>query len=239
MAAKKPEWTIEEKNGVKMWVHRHNGKGRIWRKYGPEGYDAYGYDKKGFDRNGIHKDTGTRYNPSGKDVEGRDTAGFKGGVNLEGFQRTGMNTITGTKTDDRGYNIYGLDHEGRNKEGVKDDDVLFLEDFCKENCNLASWYAKELGVSETEVRRRLKNALKVAPALKSKYKETVRNGVAKQVAVIRMDVKRVKNKEDMKIFCKKHPRIHLNGIRKLIGFRETNRLKRLLAEIRKEEEAES
>ena len=48
----------------------YNKEGFNRQGYNSGGYDKYGYDIKGFNKSGIHKTTKTKYDPSGRDVNG-------------------------------------------------------------------------------------------------------------------------------------------------------------------------
>ena len=53
----------------------------------PEETEKYNFDKEGFDEEGLHKDTGTKYNFEGFDIEGFDK---------EGFDKEGLHKDTNT-----------------------------------------------------------------------------------------------------------------------------------------------
>ena len=106
---------------------------RFWKKYAKEGcdereldrdvveYDRYGItingilsypDVNGFYENEIHKDTGTKYDEDGWDIDG---------YNNRGFNKDGIHKDTGTK-----YDKDGEKHEEPfdwNKDGFDKNDL--------------------------------------------------------------------------------------------------------------------
>ncbi len=44
--------------------------------YGPNGRDPFGDDYEGFNPDGIHKLTGSKYNPNGVDINGKNAQGL-------------------------------------------------------------------------------------------------------------------------------------------------------------------
>lgn len=79
----------------------------------------------GFDQNGIHHITGTKYDPSGLDVNGIDKNGldregfYENGLDVDGFDRNEIHHITGTKYDPSGLDVNRVDISGsrRDKRG--------------------------------------------------------------------------------------------------------------------------
>ena len=103
-----------------------------------KGYDESGKNNKkilinGFYENGINSKTGTKYSPTGKDIDGYDIYGAfhfdKGyfvdkngfynpifGHNSKGFNMERKHYLTGTEYDPEGYNVEGFDKNGIHKE---------------------------------------------------------------------------------------------------------------------------
>ena len=71
------------------------------------------YDKNGFDVEGIHKDTLTEYDPDGYDNWSRD----KNGYDRNGFDVTGIHKDTLAEYDPDGYDMWGEDREGFDRNG--------------------------------------------------------------------------------------------------------------------------
>jgi hypothetical protein len=74
------------------------------------------FDSRGFDNNGIHKLTGTKYDPTGKDKFGNYKSETKK-INTDqnertydknGFDEYGIHKGTGTKNNPKGYDKNGI-----------------------------------------------------------------------------------------------------------------------------------
>jgi hypothetical protein len=66
------------------------------------------YDARGFDPAGVHRETGTRFDRYGRDVDGFDA---------RGFNKEGINRVTGTAYAPSGYDWYGRDKNGYDRRG--------------------------------------------------------------------------------------------------------------------------
>lgn len=102
------------------------------------------YDDNGFDAEGIHRDTGSRFNPDGYDINGRDAEGYDidgydaDGYDLNRFDPDGIHrdtgtvfnprgrTVQGNRYDDDGYDVDGRDSSGYDRDGY--DEQGYSED---------------------------------------------------------------------------------------------------------------
>ena len=79
-------------------------------RFDPSGFDVFGYDLRGFDSFGIHRDTYTAFGPDGFDRTGYDEQGFDcNGRDRQGYDRDGY--------DPRGYDVYRRDRQGYDPRG--------------------------------------------------------------------------------------------------------------------------
>lgn len=90
--------------------NRYGFNNRGWNRYGMNWRTRTRYDQRDFDVNNIHRDTGTRFNPEGFDINGYDEQGFNAqGRDILGLDREGFN--------EEGYDADGFDREGQNRNG--------------------------------------------------------------------------------------------------------------------------
>ena len=71
------------------------------------------YHVRSFDQYGIHRDTGTKYDKDGYDIDGFD----KDGYNIRGFNKYDIHRDTGNEYDKDGYDVDGYDKDGYNRRG--------------------------------------------------------------------------------------------------------------------------
>lgn len=84
----------------------------------------------GFDKNGIHKDTKTKFDLYGLDVDR---------YNINGFNKEGIHKVTGTKFDSKGFDTDGFNVKGFNIIKIHKDTNTYFDlegfDINGYNCN--------------------------------------------------------------------------------------------------------
>lgn len=161
------------------------------------GYDRDGFNEAGWNREGLNRETGTKYDVDGYDIKGRNEVGYdregynrlgydEKGYNRAGWNRDGINKETLTQYDANGYNMYGIDRNGCYSDvSKKDEDIEIVEVWLESKISIQG-FAKSKGMSETQFRQKIEDAIKKQPELIERVKQ--KNKKTQEMVIFRNKV---------------------------------------------------